>query len=812
MPVPLRVLILEDRLSDLELVLHELRRTGFDPQYAHVSNERDYRAHLSDQLELVLADYTLPQFDGLRALRILRQTGLSIPFIIVTGSISEEAAVQCMKEGAADYLIKDRLARLGPAVQQAIEGRKLQDEKKAAEEEIRRRNRELTVLNRIIAASTEGTDEHVFLQVACKELTHALGAMQAYAALLNDEKTESTVVAEYCPEGTVSVLGTRFSGLGKYSPEPSPPLTGPFVIGDLDATPAGHPFRKVIEGTGIGSLLIIPLEIGGRQIGGMAVAAAEPRHFTEDLVALARSVASQLAGALSRSRLERERQLLSSAIAQTKDGVIVTDVEGTILYVNPGFEAASGYARAEVIGRSAQMLDSGNAPMDFSPALERSFASGGEWRGRMVNRKKNGSLYTIDASISPVRDAKGAVISIVSVQRDISESLDMENRYLQAQKMEAVGRLAGGVAHDFNNLLTAILGYTDLLAADIPAGAPAADNLEEIGRAAERATALTRQLLTFSRKQVVQPKVFDLNDVVANIEKMLRHLIGEDVTLSTAKDPDRCIMRADPGQIEQVLMNLAVNARDAMPEGGTLRISTENVTLGGDADAADPPPLDATPPPGEYVLLSVADTGVGMSAEVQSHIFEPFFTTKGEGKGTGLGLATVYGIVRQSGGFLWPSSVVGAGTTFRIYFPRMQAEEPCATGQGTGGSPSRGTETILLVEDNDTVRSLANRLLAALGYSVIACVNAEEALQYVQTDDRRIDLLVSDIIMPGMRGGELARKIRSLRPAIRILFMSGYTDDTTLSEGPLDADTSFLQKPFTSASLAKAVRSALEPP
>jgi two-component system, cell cycle sensor histidine kinase and response regulator CckA len=800
-----RVLILEDRKSDLELIVHELRQAGFDPQYRHVTNERDFRASLADGWDLVLADYTLPQFDALRALRIVRETIQNLPFIVVTGSISEEAAVLCMKEGATDYLLKDRLARLGGAVRQALEGRRLQAEKARATEQIRLRNRELMLLNRIIAASAEKTDEIEFLHVACREILGAFDVARVVAGLFNGERTEVAIVAEYFLPGAPAFLGrslpvstTSVTGLATQ-------IDSPLILDDVLQSPFLQGYRAVLEREAVASLLIIPLEVGGQVIGGIGCVSTIARHFTDEHVALARSLAGQLSGALARSRLERDRRLLDSAIAQTKDGVIVMNAVGTIIYINPGFEAMSGFSGSEVVGKPIQTIVSGGNDAEAGREIPLRLLAGTEWRGRLSNRRKDGTLYTVDASISPAVDAEGRPVSFVSVQRDISEQLEMEKRYLQSQKMEAVGRLAGGVAHDFNNLLTAVLVYTDMLAEQIPEGSPAAENLQEVRKAGERAATLTRQLLTFSRRQTVLPRVLDLRTVVTDFEKMLRRLIGDDVRLSTSLASEPCMVRADPGQMEQVIMNLVVNARDAMPEGGELAISTEcvhwdDLRSRGHPDGA----------PGTYVILRVSDTGVGMSPEVISHVFEPFYTTKEEGKGTGLGLATVYGIVKQAGGWVWATSALGKGSTFHISLPRIIDAGNTARIGEAGEPMKRGTEAVLVAEDDETVRKLVERVLTSLGYSVCACTTPDEALQKART--AHFDILVTDMVMPDMNGQELARRVRALVAKIAILHISGYSNTILPQSVPGERQTHFLQKPFTPAKLAASIRTALDDP
>jgi GAF domain-containing protein/CheY-like chemotaxis protein len=390
-------------------------------------------------------------------------------------------------------------------------------------------------------------------------------------------------------------------------------------------------------------------------------------------------------------------------------------------------------------------------------------------------------------------------------QRAYDELAHTQDQLTQASKMEAVGRLAGGVAHDFNNLLTVMMGRTDLLLENMDHGDPRRPAIELIQKTTSRAADLTRQLLAFSRKQVLRPAVLDLNAAVANVSEMLRRLIGEDITLVTALAPALGQVKADPGQIEQVIMNLAVNARDAMPHGGRLTLETANVEL--DAGYARKH-LGARP--GPHVMLALSDTGVGMDAATQARIFEPFFTTKGPDKGTGLGLATVYGIVKQSDGNIWVYSEPGRGTTFKIYLPRVEEAALPAPSIATSGRPPRGMETILLVEDEEAVRDLARDVLRTRGYTVVEASDASEALRICERHPGAIEMVLTDVVMPGMTGRDLADRLALLRPAIKVLYMSGYTDNAVIHHGVLDAGTVFLQKPFTPAVLAHKVREVLD--
>ncbi|HEX2709883.1 MAG TPA: PAS domain S-box protein, partial [Candidatus Deferrimicrobium sp.] len=471
---------------------------------------------------------------------------------------------------------------------------------------------------------------------------------------------------------------------------------------------------------------------------------------------------------------EESRARLTMAVEQAGESIVVTDTRGVIQYVNPAFERITGYDRMEVIGQNPRILKSGRHDAAFYKNLWEALRRGEVWRGTFLDKRKDGTLYEEDAVISPVRDPSGRVVNYVAVKRDVTDVRRMEEQLRQSQKMEAVGRLAGGVAHDFNNLLTAISGYSDLLLHRLPDYSTLRRDVEEIRRAGDRAAVLTRQLLAFSRRQVLQPKVLDLNTVVTTMGQMLRRLIGEDIELSTDLSPSLSRVKADPGQIEQVIVNLAVNARDAMPDGGRITVATADAELSPAYAVAHPEVR-----PGAHVLLSVADTGHGMSDEIQAHLFEPFFTTKERGKGTGLGLATVYGIVQQSGGHIRVNSAADRGTTFLIYLPRVEAPQDGVEGADRPllPHPSPGTETVLLAEDEDVVRRLAREILSGNGYKVLEAGNGREALLLSEAHRGEIHLLLTDVEMPTLSGRELGEQIRLQRPDLRILYMSGYTDD-----------------------------------
>src|SRR5690349_581069 len=423
-------------------------------------------------------------------------------------------------------------------------------------------------------------------------------------------------------------------------------------------------------------------------------------------------------------------------------------------------------------------------------------------------QERTAQLEEANRQLESLSEANAQKRTVAEKERTVAlEALHhTEKQLLQSQKLEAVGRLAGGISHDFNNLLTVILGYSDIMKRNLPDSHPLRRNVEEIVRASERAASLTRQLLAFSRKQVMQPKVFDMNTVVTDLNKMLRRMIGEDIELRVISQADLGNIKADPVQLEQVIMNLVVNARDAMPKGGKLSIETTNVYLD-EAYARE----HVSVVPGDYVMLAISDTGCGMNEETRQHIFEPFFTTKDAGKGTGLGLSMVYGIVKQSGGNIWVYSEEGRGTTFKIYFPRVTAEaEEYKRMNGSVEAP-KGCETILLVEDAELVRNLARQVLEGAGYRVLEAANAEAAIDLCERiNGDRIDLLLTDVIMPGMSGNEMSRVLLARQPGMPVLYMSGYTDDAIVQHGVLEAGINFLQKPFTPGALASKVREVLD--
>ena len=530
-----------------------------------------------------------------------------------------------------------------------------------------------------------------------------------------------------------------------------------------------------------------------------------------------RDESGEISGLLSFGRDVTEQQAAEAAVrdsehryrllAETAGDIILThDLEGRITYANPAGLALSGYSAEEVLHLTlADVVPAKYMPQIREQLARRKDGDMGRHRYEVEFSTKTGQLVPIEAVSTPIVQ-DGIPLAMLVIARDLTERKRLEEQLRQAQKMETVGRLAGGVAHDFNNLLTTITGYSHFVKMALDADDPASADIDEVLKAAERATRLTKQLLAFSRRQMISPRLLNLNELLIDMGKMLRRLIGEHIEMVILPSANDTQIKADPSQIEQVIINLAVNARDAMPGGGTLIIRTANANL---TPNAIRPALDLQP--GQYVVLTVSDTGVGMDEEIQAHLFEPFFTTKEVGKGTGLGLATVYGIVKQHGGDIMTHSEPGQGSMFRVYLPR--ASEPLEESDRTAdywGNLPMGHETILVVEDEPSVRSTTVRILKDLGYEVLEACNGEEALRVAQIHGEELDMLLTDVVMPQMNGSELAARFSAAYPQCGILFVSGYTDDTIVRHGVSTQDVRFLEKPYTLWELARKVRQVLD--
>ena len=564
-----------------------------------------------------------------------------------------------------------------------------------------------------------------------------------------------------------------------------------------------------LVGTPSPSWLGVPLRTPAATIGVLVVQHYEDeKAYAERDQEFLASVGGQIALAIERKRSEEKARESEARLR-----VLVEQLPAVLWTVDRDlrFTSALGAGLTRLKLKPNQLV--GTSLLDYFETADQTFLPIAAHRRAVSGEPmtfhvewKSGSYA---CHVEPLRDSDGQVSGAICMSLDITDRKQLEEQLRQAQKMEAVGRLAGGIAHDFNNLLMVIQGYGDLLVERLPAGDPLRRNAEQIQMASQRASSLTRQLLAFSRKQMLAPKILNIQSVVADMEKILRRLIGEDIQLETSSTSDLGLVKADRSQIEQVILNLAVNARDAMPQGGRLTIETANVEL--DASYSHPP---AVLSPGNYVMLAVTDNGCGMDAETQAHVFEPFFTTKEKGKGTGLGLATVYGVVKQSGGYIWVYSEPGRGTSFKIYLPRVEEKVAASSREGIVEPRilQRGSETILLVEDEKGVRELAREYLTSTGYTVIEAEDGHTALELAGMHVGPIHLLLTDVVMPGISGRELAERVEQIRPGIKIIYMSGYTDQAVVHHGILENDAVLLQKPFTLTTLAAKLREILAVP
>jgi two-component system cell cycle sensor histidine kinase/response regulator CckA len=681
------------------------------------------------------------------------------------------------------------LTGFGKVTRDLTERKHAEDELRAGRDELERRFEERTA---------ELVRAHESLRVHEERFRHMIEGVKDYAIFTID------------PDGRVTSWNKGAEHIYGYTPDE--------IIGQHRSrffTP-----EDVTSGLPM-SELRVAAETGRISEAGWRVRKDGSQFWANGTMTVLRDEAGGLRGFVKIVRDLTERQQIETELRKTMDalqlrdramqavtqGILITDPnlpDNPIVYASPGFERMTGYRAEEVVGRNCRFLQGPKTDLARVRDLRGCIRAGRECAAELLNYRKDGTPFWNALFISPVRE-NGALLHYVGVQADVTERRNLEEQVRQAQKMEAVGQLAGGVAHDFNNLLTIINGYSELMLTSLPPGDPMKELLTEVAKAGERAGTLIRQLLVFSRQQVIEPKVLDLNAVVSDTEKMLRRLIGEDVRLATRLDPALGPVKADPGQIEQVIVNLCVNARDAMPTGGQLTVETGNVTL--DEGYAR---THAGVRPGDYSMLAVSDTGTGLDEATKARIFEPFFTTKGPGKGTGLGLAVVHGVVQQGGGHVEVHTELGQGTTFKVYLP--QVRERVASGKS---SPNlflmpKGAETVLLVEDEVGVRALARHILSGCGYTVLEAGDGREAVRLVEAHTGPLHLLASDVVMPNFGGRQLAERVDALRPGIKVLFLSGYTDDAVVRHGVLEADFAFLQKPFTPSGLAVKVRDVLD--
>jgi PAS domain S-box-containing protein len=793
----MKILVVDDNQVTLYLLEALLHGHGHEVVTASNGVEALERVQQGG-IDLIISDILMPQMDGFQLCRKIKgdEQLKRIPFIFHTAAHTDPRdEAFAMSLGAARYIAKPTEPQvfiniLQEVINEYAAGPFTAPELKAEEETAFLKEYSERLVKKL-------EDKMIELE----KLNEQLRESEAKYRELIENANDAVMVIQ--PSGSLSFVNPKFCEMTGHSRKDAIQLHFNQLLhgGDLakfaeqvqrmlsrELTSAESSFRLVtragqtIDVDSHASLLLHQ----GRAIGIQAIL----RDITE----------RKRAEEALRASEDRYRDLFENA----NDLIFTHDLQGNFTSINKAAEQVTGYTREEALR------------MNFSQIVAPSHL---ELAWRMIGTQayhgqpaiyeleimaKNGQRVWLDVNARPIMQ-EGRIIGVQGIAREVTERKHLEEQLWQSQKMEAVGQLAGGVAHDFNNLLTAINGYSELLLRRIGPEDAIRKELQEILKAGQRATSLTRQLLAFSRRQVLQPKVIDLNTAVSEMGKMLRRLIGEDIELLSFTAPDLGPVKVDPGQIEQVILNLAVNARDAMPKGGKLIIETTNVKLD---EIYARQHIAVTP--GDYVCLAISDTGCGMDAETQSRLFEPFFTTKEPGKGTGLGLSTVYGIVKQSGGNIWVYSEPGRGTTFKIYLPRVnEPVERVRPAEETAGH-LQGSEVILLVEDDGMVRSLVSEILRMQGYQVLEASSGHEAIYLCEHRQAPIHLLLTDMVLPGLSGSELAERLSGLRPGLKVLFMSGYTDRALLHQGHLNFDEAYLQKPFTPDALARKVREVLD--
>jgi PAS domain S-box-containing protein len=803
-----QILVVDDEVELKHVLVETLNAQG----YAAVgySSGTDALAALRERnFDVLLSDMMMPGMDGVTLLGAALEIDPHLICIIMTGQGTIQTAVDAMRVGAFDYLLKPfRLQTLMPTLTRALNVRHLRLENLQLRETVA-----IHELSQTIASTLD--PEAVINQLADAALQQS--DADEVSVLLPTPEGDEFYVAAVRGENRLRLMGERVSmqkSISSWVARERMPL---LLEGQVD----DERFTALWPRPDIRSAISVPLQVAGKLIGILNINSINrTRPFTSGqmkaLTILANTAAVALESAALYEQVRRTEQNYRSIFENAVEGIFQSTFDGGFITVNPSMARILGYdSPEEVIATITDIkqqlyVDPERRAEANRMQEERGILQAFEFEAY----RKDGEKIWLSLNRRTVRDENGAEplyegsIEDITGHKRAEEALRLsEEKLRQSQKLEAVGQLAGGVAHDFNNLLTVINGYSDLLMRKLEPNSPIRLTLEEIKHAGERAASLTRQLLAFSRRQVLQPEVLKLNVIVANVDKMLSRLIGEDINLLTVLEPELGQIKADPGQIEQVLLNLAVNARDAMPQGGKLTIETANAYLDGQYSQSH---TDIQP--GHYVMLAMSDTGCGMTTEMQGHIFEPFYTTKEQGKGTGLGLSTVYGIVKQSGGNLWVYSEVGYGTTFKLYLPRVDELSETDETRDMPAEPVRGRETVLLAEDEEQVRRMARTILEMYGYHVLEASNGNEAVSIYKEHEAEIDMLLTDAVMPQMSGRELREVLVSLCPDIKVLYMSGYTDDAIMRHGLLEQEIVFLQKPFTAEALVRKVREVLDAP
>lgn len=827
---PIRILLVEDSPTQAEHMRHALETHGYAVTVA-VNGMQALEAARSVTPEVIISDIVMPEMDGFEFCKRVKSDEplKDVPVILMTSLGSPDDVLRGLECGAdnfirkpcevsyllsrIEYILTNRAlrsnARLGVEMEIVLRGSK----HRISPERRQMLDLLISTYEEAVSLNSALREKQLQLEGFAAELERKVeertAALAAEVAERQQAETRFRTLVEAAPDAIVGVdsrgdivmVNTETEKLFGYAREEMVGHSVDLLV-PQDVREAYRRHREeCVQATGIDGARVA-LELSGRCKDGTVF----PAEISLSPLATGYGtlVTIIIRDVSERKRTEKMLRWLATIVESSDDAIVGIDLKGAILSWNRGAVQLFGFTAEEAVGRSGSSLLS--QPADWIVALEKVF------RGERVRDcessavRKDGSRIFVSFSISPILDDRYQLLAISAIVRDVTDHKNLEKQFRQAQKLEAVGRLAGGIAHDFNNLLNVVLGFGELAMERLEQADPVAHHLAQIRQAAERASSLTRQLLAFSRQQVLEPAVLNLNEVVADVVAMLRPVIGEDIELRTNLDADLGRIKADRGQLEQVIVNLVVNSRDAMPRGGKLSISSSNSEL--DAEYSR---HHISHQPGSYVMLAISDTGMGISPEVQARIFEPFFTTKEKGKGTGLGLSTVYGIVKQSGGYIWVYSELGRGTTFKVYFPRV-SEAADRVARPTAGAIQNGTETVLLVEDADALRELAREFLTRSGYHVLEASTGEEALRIAERPEETIHVLVTDVVMPGMSGPDLALVLKAQRPDLKVIYASGYAADAIGHHGVLAPDRVLVEKPYSREKLTRKIREVLDLP
>lgn len=802
------ILLVEDNPGDVDLIrmmLAETKAVSFNIISTQRLSESIERLK-TDAIDLVLLDLGLPDSNGLDTFHRLNAEAPETPIIILTGNTSQEAAVIAVKEGAQDFLVKGQIN--GDLIVRAI---RYALERKQAEDDIRRQEAITASINRVLQSSLKATADETMVRICLSEAETLTDSEFGWIGVVNQAGNLDVF--------TLCAPDAEFSGSKNHQPTPLQHTEINKIFNRLDNdvqsllsnNPSTHPHLTdfVREYQDVTSFLCVSLRQEDTILGMIALA-NKPSGFTPVDKETIETLSVALIEALQHKRTEAERELLRTAIDQAGEAILITDTMGVIQYVNPFFEQITGYSKAEVIGKTPRILKSGQQDSTFYKDMWETISAGKTFQAHMINKRKDGSLFTEEATISPVWDAAGTIINYVAVKRDITEQLRLEAQSQHSQKLEAIGTLAGGIAHDFNNILTAILGYTELAKLEMGEQSKAGRDLHQVSAAAARAVELVKQILTISRHQQQQRQLVKIQNIITEVFKLLRPSITASIEIQSIVDHECPAVFADPTEVYQMVMNLCTNAFHAMrttnKKGHIMAIGLKTIELS-DTTVQN---LGVSIAPGRYVNLTVSDTGCGIETNVMNKIFDPYFTTKKKGEGTGLGLATVHSIVSRCGGAISVESTIGKGTTFSLFLPAQKEASAGLSHMQDTKLSRQGTERIMVIDDEEPLAELLSRTLSRFGYQVSFFTSCQEAMSVFQDQPMAFDLIITDLNMPKILGTELAQEFLRIRPDIPIILCSGFSEKVDSENAKNIGIKKLLYKPVDKDTLSWVVRKILD--